>query len=782
NITAKVLTVTGTTVTNKTYDGTNVATVTGGSLVGVVSGETVTLTQAGSFSQSNVGTGLAVTIADTLGGASSNYTLTQPTGLTANITPKALTVSSASAANKTYDATNTATLSGTLSGVVSADSANVILVQAGSFSQSNVGTGLTVTAADSLTGSAAGNYTLTQPTGLTANITAKTLTVVGTTVASKTYDGTNTASFSGGTLNGLVSADAINVTLTQAGSFSQSNIGNNLVVTATDTLSGAAAGNYTLTQPTGLTANITAKVLTVTGTTVTNKTYDGTNVATVTGGSLVGVVSGETVTLTQAGSFSQSNVGTGLAVTIADTLGGASSNYTLTQPTGLTANITPKALTVTINTQTKVYDATDTALLTAGTATNSGSYTLTGFVAGQGAYITQTNATYNSVNVAGASSVNTSLTSANYTAIGSTNLSNYSLPVSITGLGSITPASLTMTAAAASKFQGQVDPSFTYTLSGLKGADTASVLTNPIVSRPAGEVAGLAYTLTPSATAANYTIVPVTASFTIIAAGQLVITVGNSSVNYGILKSNTIASAAQITASYCNVGTSCATGDIVNLTVTPGSVANTWLATDSNAAGNQGQYTITLSLPTFTSANSSASGHLNVGSYTFTPSSTGIANAGYVSHLADVTQFPPIGISGTISITPLALTINTSSQTKVYDGTNAIVAKTLAATNSLSGDNLSIVGSGSYSTATVGSGLSYTLSSIAISGADAGNYSFSGQVTGTNGAITPATLTVTGTTVANKVYDGSNTATLTGTLSGVVSTDAANVTLVPAGT
>ncbi|WP_158525557.1 YDG domain-containing protein, partial [Polynucleobacter paneuropaeus] len=739
NITAKVLTVTGTTVTNKTYDGTNVATVTGGSLVGVVSGETVTLTQAGSFSQSNVGTGLAVTIADTLGGASSNYTLTQPTGLTANITPKALTVSSASAANKTYDATNAATLSGTLSGVVSADSANVILVQAGSFSQSNVGTGLTVTAADSLTGSAAGNYTLTQPTGLTANITAKTLTVDGTTVANKTYDGTNTASFSGGTLNGLVSADAINVTLTQAGSFSQSNIGNNLVVTAADTLSGAAAGNYTLTQPTGLTANITAKVLTVTGTTVTNKTYDGTNVATVTGGSLVGVVSGETVTLTQAGSFSQSNVGTGLAVTIADTLGGASSNYTLTQPTGLTANITPKALTVTINTQTKVYDATDTALLTAGTATNSGSYTLTGFVAGQGAYITQTNATYNSANVSGASSVNASLTSANYTAIGSTNLSNYSLPVSITGLGSITPASLTMTAAAASKFQGQVDPSFTYTLSGLKGADTASVLTNPIVSRPAGEVTGLAYTLTPSATAANYTIVPVTASFTIIAAGQLVITVGNSSVNYGILKSNTIASAAQITASYCNVGTSCATGDIVNLTVTPGSVANTWLATDSNAAGNQGQYTITLSLPTFTSANSSASGYLNVGSYTFTPSSTGIANAGYVSHLADVTQFPPIGISGTISITPLALTINTSSQTKVYDGTNAIVAKTLAATNSLSGDNLSIVGSGSYSTATVGSGLSYTLSSIAISGADAGNYSFSGQVTGTNGAITPAT-------------------------------------------
>ena len=98
-----------------------------------------------------------------------------------------------------------------------------------------------------------------------------------------------------------------------------------------------AAGNYILTQPTGFTANITAKALTITGATVANKTYDGNNVANISGGSLVGVVGSENVTLTEAATFSQSNVGNGLAVTAANVLGGtAAGNYTLTQQTGLT--------------------------------------------------------------------------------------------------------------------------------------------------------------------------------------------------------------------------------------------------------------------------------------------------------------------------------------------------------------------------------------------------------------------------------------------------------------
>ncbi|MBT8617501.1 hypothetical protein G6652_09710, partial [Polynucleobacter paneuropaeus] len=74
--------------------------------------------------------------------------------------------------------------------------------------------------------------------------------------------------------------------------------------------------------------------LTVTGSTVANKNYDGARTATVTGGSLAGVISGDTVTLTQAGNFGQAGVGNAIAVTANDSIGGASAgNYSLTQPT-----------------------------------------------------------------------------------------------------------------------------------------------------------------------------------------------------------------------------------------------------------------------------------------------------------------------------------------------------------------------------------------------------------------------------------------------------------------
>ncbi|MBT8590317.1 hypothetical protein G6692_09430, partial [Polynucleobacter paneuropaeus] len=75
---------------------------------------------------------------------------------------------------------------------------DVSLNQAGNFSQSNVGTGLAITIADTLGNNGLGNYTITQPIGLRANITAKTLTVTGSTAVDKVYDGSLTATISGG--------------------------------------------------------------------------------------------------------------------------------------------------------------------------------------------------------------------------------------------------------------------------------------------------------------------------------------------------------------------------------------------------------------------------------------------------------------------------------------------------------------------------------------------------------------------------------------------------------
>ena len=196
-------------------------------------------------------------------------------------------------------------------------------------------------------------------TGSVGEITAKGLTVTGTTVANKVYDGTTTATLSNGSLVGVIAADAANVNLTQAGTFADKNVGTSKVVTAANSLSGTESGNYSLTQPTGLSADITTKALTVTGTTVASKVYDGTTTATLSNGSLVGVVAADAanVSLTQAGTFADKNVGTAKVVTAANSLSGTeSTNYSLTQPTGLSANITAKTLTIVASNDSKYYD------------------------------------------------------------------------------------------------------------------------------------------------------------------------------------------------------------------------------------------------------------------------------------------------------------------------------------------------------------------------------------------------------------------------------------------
>src|SRR5580700_2153523 len=290
NITPASLTVLGESAANKVYDGTLSAVLTGGSLSGVIAGDTLTLTQAGSFDSKNVGLGIGVTASDSLGGASAgNYTLSEPLGLVAYITPASLTVLGESAANKVYDGTLSAVLTGgSLSGVIAGDT--LTLTQAGSFDSKNVGLGIGVTASDSLGGVSAGNYTLSEPLGLFANITPASLTVLGQSAGNKVYDGTLGAVLTGGSLSGVLAGDT--VSLTQAGSFDSKNVGLGIGVTASDSLGGASAGNYTLSEPLGLVANITPASLTVLGQSAGNKVYDGTLGAVLTGGSLSGVLAG----------------------------------------------------------------------------------------------------------------------------------------------------------------------------------------------------------------------------------------------------------------------------------------------------------------------------------------------------------------------------------------------------------------------------------------------------------------------------------------------------------
>ncbi len=105
---------------------------------------------------------------------------------------------------------------------------------------------------------------------------------------------------------------------------------------------------------------ITPKALTLSGLTANDKVYDGNTVATLSGGSLNGLVGDETLSLSGLfGTFADKQAGINKVVTVTGGLGDGSglvSNYSFTNPTGLTANIDRANLTVTANNANKTYD------------------------------------------------------------------------------------------------------------------------------------------------------------------------------------------------------------------------------------------------------------------------------------------------------------------------------------------------------------------------------------------------------------------------------------------
>ena len=260
-----------------------------------------------------VANGIGVTVSGlTLSGtAATNYTLTQPVGLTANITAVGVTITSGiTANNKVYDGTTIATISSNnvvLSGVLPGDVANVRLNTNGyvaNFGNGGVANGIGVTVSGlTLSGASATNYTLTQPVGLTANITAVGVTIsAGLSADNKVYDGTTSATISSNNvvLSGVLPGDVANVRLTTNGyvaNFGNGGVANGIGVTVSGlTLSGTAATNYTLMQPVGLTANITAVGVTISaGLSADNKVYDGTTSATISSNNVVlsGVLPGD---------------------------------------------------------------------------------------------------------------------------------------------------------------------------------------------------------------------------------------------------------------------------------------------------------------------------------------------------------------------------------------------------------------------------------------------------------------------------------------------------------
>jgi hypothetical protein len=181
--------------------------------------------------------------------------------------------------------------------------------------------------------------------------------VTGVTAANKVYDATTTATLSGTAVITPLGTDAVTLSGTGTGSFTNKNAGTSKTVNITGyTISGADASNYTLVQPV-VTANITQKAITWSGTPVAaSRQYDGTTSATVTGVTFAGVITGDSVGV--GGVFANPNVGLGKAVSLALT-GPDGGNYSIAQPVpGMTANITPRNLIVTANNQIMMFGGT----------------------------------------------------------------------------------------------------------------------------------------------------------------------------------------------------------------------------------------------------------------------------------------------------------------------------------------------------------------------------------------------------------------------------------------
>jgi endonuclease I len=123
--------------------------------VATISGNTVTI----------IGVGNTSIVASQVG--NSTYAPASSVSQMLTVLPKVLTVN-VNANNKVYDRTLSASMAGSLQGVVGNDV--IQLSTSGSFVTANAGTNIPISIVCSISGAKASNYTLSQPTGVIANI------------------------------------------------------------------------------------------------------------------------------------------------------------------------------------------------------------------------------------------------------------------------------------------------------------------------------------------------------------------------------------------------------------------------------------------------------------------------------------------------------------------------------------------------------------------------------------------------------------------------------------
>jgi filamentous hemagglutinin family protein len=746
NITPKSLTATYSGV-NRVYDGTTAATVTGTS-TDLIAGDSLLIRGNGNFTGAgakNQGStkALAIISASLSGADAGNYALLNTTGsATADVTRRQVTPTYAGG-SRAYDGTTSAPVSSTVGNFVVGDSVSLdgtaVFTGAGA---KNAGTAKAIQVSGiSLQGADADNYSLTASNAsTTGTITPKSIALTGltgVTAANRVYDGTRVVSVtvnSSGTIAvnpaDIVAGDVVSVLSPVSGlttgTLVDKNAGNNkaLVVDGL-TLTGADAGNYSVTATNGITVNIAQKLLGATYTGV-NRVYDGTAVASVVGSSS-DVVAGDSLTISGAGVFTagkNAGLGKAISVTSGQLSGLDAPNYRLGSTTGSTsANITPKTVTAAYTGGTRVYDGTTTAPVTG---------TLSGGIAGDAVTLQE---------------------SASFTGVGAKNVGT-GKAVAVSGIS-----------------LSGVDAG-NYSLSTTSANTTASVTPRPlgIIGLTGVSAVDRAYDGT-SVVAVNVsTSGTVTPNPTDLIAGDVVtITAPPTGLTTGTLVNKNVGSNKAVAVTGLTLGGadapnySVASTSGVTVNITPKSLTALYTGVDRSYDGSTSASVIgsssdiVLGDSVLINADGSFTG---VGARNAGVGKTVSVQNGVLSSV-DAGNYNLLNSTGTTTatITPRNLVNTYAGGSRVYDGTTtATVSRNTSGL--IAGDSISVAETAVFTGAgakNVGSNKAVQISGISLSGSDAGNYALLSTSATTSGSITPRPLNVTGLsgiTAVDRVYDG----------------------------
>jgi hypothetical protein len=340
-----------------------------------------------------------------------------------------------------------------------------------------------------------------------ATLTPGTLTVdpasIGYTIGDDNHAYGSTADLAadlGATFATGINGETLSIAYASAGNTTTAHV-NTYTITGTVSDGTGLASDYSVTLTPG-TLTVTPKALTAT-ITADNKVYDGTTAA-VDHPALTGVINGDIVTLVDStATFASKNVGTWTVTDSGITITGADAdNYTVISMATSTANITPRAITVTAAPNSKTYDGTTAA--SAVPTITSGS-----LAAGDTASFTESY---------GGKNAGTGLTLTPGGIVNDGNGgANYSVTTQ-TASGTINPAPLIITADNKSMPFGGAVPALTASYTGFVNGETPASLTTPVqpsTSATSDSPAGAYPIIASGASSPDYTISYVDGTLTV---------------------------------------------------------------------------------------------------------------------------------------------------------------------------------------------------------------------------------------------------------------------------